>query len=193
MIIPNIWKIIKFMFQTTNQSCVCGYVAIAYWMRNCLLRHKSNMGAIWPMTTCRMIFLWLFHASSKKSGWTCSQLDRQKHISVDEHPGGTQNRPTKIVQLLTAPQRDANFENQNVRQKKALPASTCAPSQHFCSKNAPSNFWWVYKFFKVSAVCFIMFFPVHSPAPLVAFEALPQTDVPFVLFFWKVNCQEWPF
>ena len=29
----------------------------------------------------------------------------------------TRNRPTKIVKLLTAPQRDANFENTNVLQK----------------------------------------------------------------------------
>ena len=62
------------------------------------------------------------HCQSKnmKSNKLCSNM--QKSVLYFCHIHGTEiktsrrtrNRPTKIVQLLTAPQRDTNFENKNV-------------------------------------------------------------------------------
>ena len=44
IVIPNIWKVIKFMFQTTNQSFMIFYLLVVEMVRNTLFLYSSTSG-----------------------------------------------------------------------------------------------------------------------------------------------------
>ena len=143
------------VWQSGVWKMVCDKVVCQRW---CVTKLCVKDG-VWQSGVCVCVCEWADGRAEEEEA--AEEAAEERGGTESKTTRRTRNRPTKIVKLLT--QRDANFENKNVLQKKhVLLVSTCAPSQHFCPKNAPSNFWWVYKFFKVSAVCFIMFFPVHS-------------------------------